>query len=142
MKQKKFIPPTLQEAENYVREKALLVDPEWFINYYSAADWADSNGKSVKNWKQKMWALHRMQLGWGRPHKCSVGGCRGQGIYISGADRDGHPYYWCINHKPKPKPVSPQVAALADKALKPKVPREQSTSVKVNKQVRKLLDKS
>lgn len=115
---KKFIPPTLQEAEDYVREKNLSVDPEWFINYFEAGEWKDSNGKPVKNWKQKMWTLHRLQQGWGKPHTCSHTWCKKQGIYIDGADRDGHPYYWCIDHKPKPKPLPPEVAAIADRALK------------------------
>lgn len=36
------------ETNGYKKEAA-----EKFYNYYSIADWKDSNGKKVKNWKQK-----------------------------------------------------------------------------------------
>lgn len=35
-------------TNNYTKESA-----EKFFNYYSIAEWKDSNGKQVKNWKQK-----------------------------------------------------------------------------------------
>jgi len=51
----KFIPPTKQQVEEYFISNGYKkeVGANAF-NYYSIADWKDSKGKPVKNWKQKM----------------------------------------------------------------------------------------
>lgn len=49
-----FTPPTLDEVKAYCQERKNNVDPEKFYEYYSVADWKDSKGNKVKNWKQKM----------------------------------------------------------------------------------------
>ena len=51
---KKFIPPSLDEVKNYVKEKQLSVSAEHFYNYFAEGNWIDSNGKPVKSWKQKI----------------------------------------------------------------------------------------
>ncbi|MBQ0113377.1 MAG: hypothetical protein KBT03_09630 [Bacteroidales bacterium] len=51
-----FIKPTLEEVENYIKEKKLSVDAKRFYDYYEAGGWKDSRGNKVKNWKQKMLA--------------------------------------------------------------------------------------
>lgn len=51
---KEFIPPTLQEVQNYVLERNLNVNAEYFYNYFTEGKWIDSKGNKVKNWKQKM----------------------------------------------------------------------------------------
>ncbi len=134
----KFIPPTLKQAEDYVREKNLSVDPEWFINYFEANDWKDSNNKIVKSWKQKMWTLHRMQQNWSRPHKCQI--CGKPGVYIKGYGTDGFPYFTCIDHKPKPKPVPEQIKTI--ETLKTKIVKEKDLAKESNEQVRKLLGRN
>ena len=52
---KKFIPPTQDEVINYFFENGY---PESVAikahKYYSEANWKDSRGNQVKNWKQKM----------------------------------------------------------------------------------------
>lgn len=54
-KEKKvFVPPTLQEIKEYVREKGLKVDAEQFYNYFVEGNWIDSKGNQVKSWKQKI----------------------------------------------------------------------------------------
>lgn len=53
-KKKPFVPPTLEEIEKYCQERKNNVDPKKFYDYFSASDWVDSNGKEVKNWKQKI----------------------------------------------------------------------------------------
>ncbi|MBO5969251.1 MAG: phage replisome organizer N-terminal domain-containing protein [Clostridia bacterium] len=58
-KGKIFVPPTLDEVKKYVEEKNLNVDPETFYDYFTTPDyagrtWMDSEGKPVKNWKQKL----------------------------------------------------------------------------------------
>lgn len=54
---KPFVPPTVEQVRAYCVEKNLPLDPVRFVQYYEAADWTDSKGKPVKNWKQKalMW---------------------------------------------------------------------------------------
>lgn len=48
-------PPTLQQLEDYKKEKQLHnIDCQWFLDYFTAGDWIDSKGNKVKNWKQKM----------------------------------------------------------------------------------------
>ena len=53
-----FIPPTLEDIKAYVKEKGYDVDPKGFFDYFTVGDWKDSQGKPVKNWKQKIitWA--------------------------------------------------------------------------------------
>ena len=103
---KTFIPPTLKQVEDYVREKNLLVDPDFFVTYYDAGDWHDKFDDPVKNWKQKLLTWHRKALERGEKRPCRVQGCKGFGVYPAGKDRDGHPYYRCINHKPPEEKAS------------------------------------
>ncbi len=48
-----FTPPTLEEIIAYANERNSIVNPQKFFDFYEAGKWIDSNGKSVKNWKQK-----------------------------------------------------------------------------------------
>ena len=52
-KKKEFIPPSLDEVEQYAEEKGLVIDAKYFFDFYAAGEWHDSSGKPVKNWKQK-----------------------------------------------------------------------------------------
>jgi len=52
--EKKFIPPSLDDVKKYITEKQLKVNAEQFYNYFTEGNWIDSNGKQVKNWKQKI----------------------------------------------------------------------------------------
>lgn len=51
---KRFTPPTLQQVKDYCIEKGYLLDCQKFIDYYTASNWKDKEGKQVKNWKQKV----------------------------------------------------------------------------------------
>ena len=55
-----FTPPTLEEVEDYVRERCSPVDPRHFFDYYSESGWRDAKGQPVRNWKQKLitWERH------------------------------------------------------------------------------------
>lgn len=54
-KQKGFTPPTLTEVEEYFDENGyLLTAAAKAYKYYDTANWHDSQGKKIKNWKQKM----------------------------------------------------------------------------------------
>ena len=57
----RFKKPTLQEVENYCRERNNNIDAKKFIDFYEVNNWVDSNGKKVKNWKQKIitWENHK-----------------------------------------------------------------------------------
>lgn len=59
---KVFIPPTLEEVEEYCRGRNSIVDPKAFYDYFTAGNWTDSQGKKVKNWKQKVitWETHNV----------------------------------------------------------------------------------
>lgn len=54
LKEKRFIPPTLEEIINYCNERNNNVDAQTFYDYYQVNDWKDSQGKPIKNWKQKL----------------------------------------------------------------------------------------
>lgn len=47
-------PPTLEEVRAYAKERGDKVDADKFYQYYSTGHWKDSEGKPVRNWKQKM----------------------------------------------------------------------------------------
>lgn len=61
---KPFIPPTYEECKQYYEEnhakhpigdkKRFDFDLDFFYDFFTAGDWHDSEGKQVKNWKQKM----------------------------------------------------------------------------------------
>lgn len=51
---KKFTPPSLQEFTRYFEENGYSIElAERAFKGYDAANWNDSEGKPVKNWKQK-----------------------------------------------------------------------------------------
>ena len=52
---------SLAEIEDYCKERNSSVDPKRFYDFYSTPDptrgnktWLDTNGKEVRNWKQKV----------------------------------------------------------------------------------------
>lgn len=54
-KKKKFIPPNVDEVIAFFIEKGYSGDAgREAFDYYAEANWHDSEGKPVKNWKQKM----------------------------------------------------------------------------------------
>jgi hypothetical protein len=51
----KFTPPTLSEIKKYFSENGYTEEAaEKAFNYYHTANWYDSRGNKIKNWKQKM----------------------------------------------------------------------------------------
>jgi hypothetical protein len=52
---KGFLPPSVFEVIEYFKEKGYTEDSaRKAFEFYNVANWTDSNGKEVKNWKQKM----------------------------------------------------------------------------------------
>lgn len=56
-----FVPPTFEEVKAYCESRGNKVDAKQFYDYFSVSEWVDSNGKAVKNWKQKVitWESNR-----------------------------------------------------------------------------------
>lgn len=53
-KKKPFVPPTIEEVEEYCKKRNNGVDARKFFDFYNEADWIDSKGNPVRNWKQKI----------------------------------------------------------------------------------------
>ena len=49
-KAKRFAPPSLNEVSSYCRERGNSIDPEQFIDFYSAKNWMIGKNK-MKDWK-------------------------------------------------------------------------------------------
>ena len=50
----RFVKPTLEEIEEYCKQRNSSVDPKVFFEYFETGNWVDSKGNKVKNWKQKV----------------------------------------------------------------------------------------
>lgn len=58
---KKKNQPTLEEIQQYIKEKQLKVDGKQFYDYFTEGNWVDSKGNKVKNWKQKLLTWNKYQ---------------------------------------------------------------------------------
>lgn len=65
----KFVAPTLEEIEQFCKERNNGVDAKKVFDYYSEANWKDGRGNQVKNWKQKIIAV------WERKEENNKQGC-------------------------------------------------------------------
>ena len=64
-KPKRFIPPTVEEVREYCFQRKSGIDPVRFWEYFDTGGWKDSEGKPVRNWKQKLitWETHGKEKG-------------------------------------------------------------------------------
>ena len=63
-------PPTVEEVRDYAASRGYPdFDAEKFIEYYTVADWCDSKGNQVHNWKQKFLAVWAKNAGNGSAEK-------------------------------------------------------------------------
>ena len=46
-----FVPPTVDEVREYCQERGNKVDPETFVDFYTANGWTQGRGKSIRDWK-------------------------------------------------------------------------------------------
>lgn len=53
----KFTPPTVDEIEDFCKERNNGVDAKRVYDYYSSANWKDSKGNPIRSWKQKIIAV-------------------------------------------------------------------------------------
>ena len=52
---RKFTPPTIEQVRVYAESRGYPdFDAERFVEYYATAEWHDSKGNPVRNWKQKL----------------------------------------------------------------------------------------
>ena len=72
-KAKKFVPPTQSEVISYFLEKGYTQEAACkAFDYYDVADWTDSRGRKIKNWKQKMiavWFKEENKAGYRNPNQ-------------------------------------------------------------------------
>lgn len=67
IKKSHFQPPTLEEINEYIKEKKLIVDGKQFFEYFDVGNWIDSKGNKVKNWKQKLLTWNKFKQPVNRP---------------------------------------------------------------------------
>ena len=60
-KRKRFTPPTLEEVSAYCRELNSRIDPQQFIDYYTANGWVQGKGKPIKDWKAAVRTWNRRE---------------------------------------------------------------------------------
>lgn len=58
---KRFAPPTLEEVTAYCRELNSKIDPQQFIDYYTANGWVQGKGKPIKDWKAAVRTWNRRE---------------------------------------------------------------------------------
>ena len=47
----RFVPPSVDEVDAYCRERRSDVDPQRFVDYYTANGWTQGKGKPIKDWR-------------------------------------------------------------------------------------------
>ena len=58
---KHFTIPTLEEIQNYCNERQNKINPEYFLDYYTARDWKFNNGGKMKDWKATIRNWERLE---------------------------------------------------------------------------------
>ena len=56
------IPPTIEEVRQYIDDNDLMVDADYFYEYYQYNGWCDKGGDPVKNWKLKLRTWHKREV--------------------------------------------------------------------------------
>jgi hypothetical protein len=51
-RKKPFVPPTVEEIRDYVKENGFIFDADEFFAYYASQGWRKANGQKVVSWKQ------------------------------------------------------------------------------------------
>lgn len=71
-KSKRFTIPTLKEIQNYCNERQNKINPEYFLDYYTARDWKFNNGGKMKDWKATIRNWERLEKNREQQNKKSV----------------------------------------------------------------------
>ena len=48
---KRAVPPTLEEVEEFCKERGNSVDPEHFVDHYTENGWVQANGNKIRDWR-------------------------------------------------------------------------------------------
>lgn len=70
IREKRFIPPSIEEVEEYIKTKNYNVDPESFVNFYTSKGWYVGKNK-MKDWKSAVNTWQRKTLT-GTPRRQAV----------------------------------------------------------------------
>ena len=68
-KRKRFTPPTVEEVRAYCQERNNGIDPDAFVDYYTARGWKYGQGKPVEDWKAAVRTWERRES---KPKKSSL----------------------------------------------------------------------
>ena len=68
-KRKRFTPPSVEEVRAYCQERNNGIDPEAFVDYYTARGWKYGQGKPVADWKASVRTWERLES---KPKKSSL----------------------------------------------------------------------
>ena len=66
---KGFRPPTLDEVRAYCEERKNDIDPEAFIDHYTANGWVQGKGKPIRDWRAAVRQWERNEFSSGRKPK-------------------------------------------------------------------------
>ena len=69
---KHFTIPILEEIQNYCNERQNKINPEYFLDYYTARDWKFNNGGKMKDWKATIRNWERLEKNREQQNKKSV----------------------------------------------------------------------
>lgn len=47
----RFVPPTVEEVEDFIFQEGLSIDAEEFFNYYASQKWQKANGRPLSDWQ-------------------------------------------------------------------------------------------
>lgn len=50
-KRKRFVAPSVDEVRAYCKERGNRVDPQRFVDFYTANGWTQGRGKPIKDWR-------------------------------------------------------------------------------------------
>ena len=53
-KKGRFTPPSLEDVTNYCKERDNTINPDTFVDFYTANGWVQSGNKKIKDWKACM----------------------------------------------------------------------------------------
>ncbi len=61
---KRFVPPTVEEVRAYCRERENSIDPQRFVDFYTANGWVQGKGKPIRDWKAaiRLWEQREKEL--------------------------------------------------------------------------------
>lgn len=64
-KRYRFVPPTVEEVQDYINEKGYRVNAQRFVDYYSSKGWTIGRNSPMKDWKAavRTWASNDFDKG-------------------------------------------------------------------------------